>query len=312
MKWMRCVLLVFSCMSTAFALPLQKIVVFGDSLSDTGNLYDAMWQQLPLSPPYFKGRFSDGPVWVEWLPKYLAKDEKAFEVENYAFGGAVVLDDGGVEFEGAYLTLTSQVDAYFLKHKDKLTHDGVLYIILMGGNDYIAPEEQTTARVDAVVSKISAEAARLAADGAKFILVGNVPDLGKSPLAREQELEVLLSDISSQHNLKLLQRVDVLKQSYPKTDWLFFDIHQFFMDAVSHPEKYDFEYASEPCIHLDGESLMKSSVMQLAAHPGLLYQTQLNCDKYLFFDAAHPTRRGHEIAASLAVDLIQSHLKDKA
>ena len=49
------------------ATPLQNIVVFGDSLSDNGNLYEIMKHQLPQSPPYYKGRFSNGPVWVEHL-----------------------------------------------------------------------------------------------------------------------------------------------------------------------------------------------------------------------------------------------------
>ncbi len=39
--------------------PLHNIVVFGDSLSDNGNLYEIMKHQLPQSPPYFEGRFSN-------------------------------------------------------------------------------------------------------------------------------------------------------------------------------------------------------------------------------------------------------------
>ena len=37
----------------ASAVPLNTIVVFGDSLSDNGNLYEYMKRELPLSPPYF-------------------------------------------------------------------------------------------------------------------------------------------------------------------------------------------------------------------------------------------------------------------
>ena len=49
------------------ATPLHNVVVFGDSLSDNGNLYELMRHQLPPSPPYFEGRFSNGPVWIEHL-----------------------------------------------------------------------------------------------------------------------------------------------------------------------------------------------------------------------------------------------------
>ncbi|MHC4946335.1 MAG: hypothetical protein ACYTG7_25250, partial [Planctomycetota bacterium] len=38
---------------------------FGDSLTDTGNTFALTGGSFPLSPPYFDGRFSDGPVWIE-------------------------------------------------------------------------------------------------------------------------------------------------------------------------------------------------------------------------------------------------------
>ena len=46
--------------------PFSEIVVFGDSLSDTGNLNLASGGVF-AGPPYFSGRFSNGPVWVEVL-----------------------------------------------------------------------------------------------------------------------------------------------------------------------------------------------------------------------------------------------------
>jgi len=35
------------------ATPLHNVVIFGDSLSDNGNLYEFMKHQLPQSPPVF-------------------------------------------------------------------------------------------------------------------------------------------------------------------------------------------------------------------------------------------------------------------
>ncbi|KAJ2358981.1 hypothetical protein H4S01_006197, partial [Coemansia sp. RSA 2610] len=42
------------------------LYVFGDSLSDTGRL-QAMTHGLIPPPAYWKGRFSSGPVWNEYL-----------------------------------------------------------------------------------------------------------------------------------------------------------------------------------------------------------------------------------------------------
>ena len=43
---------------------LTQIVAFGDSLIDTGNVFAATGQP---PAPYYDGRFSNGPVWVEYL-----------------------------------------------------------------------------------------------------------------------------------------------------------------------------------------------------------------------------------------------------
>src|SRR5215475_11575436 len=66
------------------ATTLTKLVVFGDSLSDTGNLFAATFGAVPPSPPYFQGRFSNGPVWVDALARKLT-----LPVENFAIGGAL-------------------------------------------------------------------------------------------------------------------------------------------------------------------------------------------------------------------------------
>ncbi|MHC5830296.1 MAG: SGNH/GDSL hydrolase family protein, partial [Nostoc sp.] len=54
----------------ASAASFDQLYVFGDSLSDTGNIYNATYatgKPYPASPPYFEGRFSDGPIWVDYL-----------------------------------------------------------------------------------------------------------------------------------------------------------------------------------------------------------------------------------------------------
>jgi phospholipase/lecithinase/hemolysin len=66
--------------STAFS----RLFVFGDSLSDTGNLY-AMTGGYP-PPPYWNGRFSNGKLWVEYLADSLQMPIAAGD--NYAVAGA--------------------------------------------------------------------------------------------------------------------------------------------------------------------------------------------------------------------------------
>ena len=50
----------------AVGISPSKVIVFGDSLSDIGNIDDATFGVVPGSS-YFSGRFSNGPAWVERL-----------------------------------------------------------------------------------------------------------------------------------------------------------------------------------------------------------------------------------------------------
>ena len=80
-----------ACATTASAQSYTRLVVFGDSLSDNGNLYAVTGGTQPLSPPYYQGRFSNGPVFTELLGfnagRYTAGAPVTGSV-NYAFGGA--------------------------------------------------------------------------------------------------------------------------------------------------------------------------------------------------------------------------------
>jgi phospholipase/lecithinase/hemolysin len=48
------------------AIPFTDLVVFGDSMSDVGNVYRATNETHP-GPWSFDGRFSDGRAWEEYL-----------------------------------------------------------------------------------------------------------------------------------------------------------------------------------------------------------------------------------------------------
>ncbi|KAJ9074553.1 hypothetical protein DSO57_1005294 [Entomophthora muscae] len=68
----------------------DHVIVFGDSLSDTGNYFRHISSGTFPDPDFsFQGRFSNGPVWVEYLAKSL--DAK---LTNYAYASSTT--DGNV------------------------------------------------------------------------------------------------------------------------------------------------------------------------------------------------------------------------
>ena len=88
---------------SSYALPYGGMYVFGDSLSDTGDLFTFCKSNaacptfpvgFPFAPPiapYDNGRFSNGPVWVEYLAQGLGLPAPApsnVGGANYAWGGA--------------------------------------------------------------------------------------------------------------------------------------------------------------------------------------------------------------------------------
>ncbi|MGK7958019.1 MAG: hypothetical protein AB4063_22600, partial [Crocosphaera sp.] len=73
-----------------------------------------------------------------------------------------------------------------------------------------------------VVGNITTALMRLIDLGAQNILVGNVPDLGQTPLA-SQYTPNNLTELSEQHNTLLNQALRELRQSNPGVDLFLFD-----------------------------------------------------------------------------------------
>src|SRR5262249_34260293 len=73
----------------ARASDFGSMVIFGDSLSDVGNAYNSDLHLDP-TPPYYNGRFSNGPLWVEDLAASLSLANPAPSTSSgrdYAYGG---------------------------------------------------------------------------------------------------------------------------------------------------------------------------------------------------------------------------------
>ena len=131
------------------ARPITNLFVFGDSLSDSGNLLAVTGNQRQ-SPPYFEGRFSDGPVWVESLAPLLDL-EIDFEINvtedplanDQAFGGA---QSGFGSNSGAPVGLLSQIENFAAAGGGFEGND--LIVVRVGANDYFSLVNANPARTD--------------------------------------------------------------------------------------------------------------------------------------------------------------------
>lgn len=285
------------CLSTfVSATTLNKVVVFGDSLSDNGNLYEYMKRRLPLCPPYYEGRFTNGPVWVELLVESYFPQTVKTHLLDYAFAGAAVADSAD---DDTLFTLHSQVDSYLLTHQDK-ADDKSLYVLWIGANDYLnIPENLSEYSVEQAVRGVNAgilrNLQRILDKGAKHILVLNLPDLGQTPIARDFNAVAELTASSNQHNAMLFDNVTTLKKAYPDVQWLFFDIRTALDEMILSPEQYGFTNVKDTCYESAIDNLSARSVLTIASH--IKKKNSLNnaCDGFLFFDPVHPSALAHRI-----------------
>lgn len=252
------------------AQPISKLVIFGDSLSDNGNSYEYSHHQKPPSPMYYRGRYSNGPIWVDYVRDQLASHPVLL---NYAFGGAGVLQSQPHAF-----TLSQEVDSYLLAHR-KPPESNSWFVIWIGANDYLAHPDATPATANKVVTEIERNALRLAQHGAQHIILLALPDLGHTPFAQDLDLQIPLFDISETHNRLLKDRVGQLQTKFSKIDWQYRNANQVLVHLVSHSKQYAMNHIAKRCFE-----------------PGI-GQHKVDCSGYVFFDQFHPTTQIHKMFA---------------
>src|SRR4051812_20789394 len=97
--------------------PFLNLVVFGDSLSDVGNVQNNFFVDIP-GPYYWNGRFSNGPVYAETLATGLglpALNRSTASGTDYAYGGAKTTGTG---FPDSLVVkdIDDQVNQYLSSH----------------------------------------------------------------------------------------------------------------------------------------------------------------------------------------------------
>lgn len=174
----------------AAAAPYDAVYVFGDSLSDRGNLADAFGSPFP-DPPSFHNSFTDGDVAMTRVAAAFGLSDEPSQWltrttptgTSYAVGGATAQAEafGGL----ADINLPQQVAAYLAGGP---ADPSALYTLFIGGND-VTHATMTMTGAAAITAAVTSELGaldQLKAAGARNFLVVNVPDVGGIPLfARE-------------------------------------------------------------------------------------------------------------------------------
>jgi len=262
--------------------PIERVVSFGDSLSDTGNMFNESQWKLP-SASWFVGRFSNGPTWVE----NLAFDNELV-LNNWAIGGAQTKD---AQF-GLIHGIDSQIESFASYAKRARDYDPsrTLFTFLIAGNDFVNDDKSA----ERIVAQQEAALVHLARVGARKILVVNLPDLSRAPVFRMGRTDgnAVLAKVRH-YNARIGEIAQRVAQATGATIHVV-DAFRSFDELVTSPADHGFVNAVDSCLAIDD-----TSSLNYIRQPKMRRDCRPN--DYVFWDTLHPTARVHRLMAEWAV-----------
>lgn len=286
----------------------DKIIVFGDSLSDNGNFYSSTFRLIPKSPPYYKGRFSNGLTWVENLAVAMhLNPESKDQLADFAYGGAKAETDKN--------DIAWQVHAYLEKSINDHEKDKHLFVIWIGNNDYLTGRGDLENLTTNTIASIQKHMEILIKNGAKNLLILNLPDLGQTPLARLAGLDYasIVSQMVRLHNAKLRAMLAHEKAKYAGVKFIFYDVTHYFQDAIAHPAKYGIKNSKDACYEGDAFMFTVLDDPKFASYKERVSNTGAivycgDADEHLFWDHVHPTRVVHQRIAEAVFAQLKTYI----
>lgn len=270
-----------------------KLYAFGDSLSDTGNINTITFGIEPGSD-YWRGRFSNGPVWVERLGYRLGKAPGLFyrdpafasQTDGYSFahGGAAAVERW---YLPDFLEAQGQASYYWNQaRKGRVTARSYdIATLWIGGNDYLLYDERSA---PTVVNGVMRSLRTLDATGIGHIVVFNLPYLGEIPGEIRGPDRAALNRVSGQHNSLLhaeLQRFRPTARARIVT----VDANRIFSLVRQGVGGFT---VTKPGDRGSRTGSCKGDGLLLAACPA----------HYFFYDGVHPTASGHQFIAGVVLD----------
>lgn len=258
--------LMFFAGASALATTLSSIVAFGDSLSDNGNFFG--YTGYPPTP-YYQGRFSNGPVWVEYLAETLG-----VTLDDQACSGATTGYANYITGE-SYWGLSWQIDNFLTT--PTASPDESLYTIWAGANDFFAdPMSNPLVSVGHVGYALD----QLSSAGADNILILSMPDLGITPeFSSDPLLSALATNWSAAYNDALQASLGEFSATYSG--------NLYTVDAFAMFDDLAVAFINTTDAYLPD---------------GLL--AGLDPNDFVYWDGIHPTTRLHWLVAQETADTV--------
>ncbi len=272
---------------------IHTLVSFGDSLSDTDATSNMMFHILPNRKTWFAGDFTDGWVWAEYAAQDLGITpyNEAWGAAGAApqaivrsFPGAGWLARAGVGFY--FPSIVQQAGLYDKRVVQILPRnpDETLYSVLIGGNDFVNYDEPVSTVLSGMAATLQA---LIQTDGAKNIVVMNLPDVTAAPvfLQTKAAIKAQVEAKLNQYDAALPALVAQISAQYPQVNLHLFDTRAVFDQVLQNPQAYGFIDSTDPCLGAGASSYSSTVAMRPTC----------NGYNYVFWDTLHPTTAVHKI-----------------
>ena len=307
-RYMRFVLAVTILLGFAggtWAQTFNSVVVFGDSLSDSGNI-----AQVNGLPPGTSFITNPDPVWAEIVAQAFGASgtNSLAGGTNYAWGGACV--DPNVACENPVPTTQQQISQHLSGGN---ADPDTLYMIWGGVNDISAVTEEnqsdaqgsldgTLQAAEAYVDQIRG----LQDAGARYVVVLNLPDVGKTINAKRDGPVAAagLSALVQAYNEALDTGLGSLEHGIiPVNASALLD------EIIENPGNYGFTNIDEIACTPGSNPLRPSGgIESLVCGPtdsGYLSPPKTD-ETYLFADGSHPSGLGHAAVAGMVISTLEA------
>lgn len=278
---------------SAAAQTIGGLEFFGDSNSDDGNAWRISGKVFPASPPYWQGRFGDGPVWSELLRDRLGIAPGRYA--NHAVGGAYTgrgnrvsdIAPGSKLGEAMRKTgLLSQVEAYIASGKKPAAD--TLFVVWAGDNDYDAVDRVDPQAVTRAIANIEETVRRLAAAGVAQFMVVNINEDLVFPDGRAANAQAWNKVNAADHNARLAKVIKALRKQL-NVPIILFDSSAVTQAISADPARFGFAEVIRPCY---SGSIIEHG--KPCADPG----------RHVFWDGSHISHAAQKLIADQAMRTI--------
>jgi phospholipase/lecithinase/hemolysin len=287
---------------------INHLVVFGDSLSDPGNLSRNTFGFVVPHSIFYQGHFSNGPIWADYVENALH-----WSVDNYAVGGART-HPSPFPSNLVIPSLAQQIDESLGRLK-QLEANKTLIALWIGPNNYLRNDwayqdahgepktKLLTQAVAQTISDIEGQIYRLEKLGFQHIVIGSMPELGginRDPKDSSPYSDATLYMATRLHNQALHLMLERITAKHSQLKLITYQAYSINKATYDNPSAYGFSRLDSPCF--------------VGSVYGEFYAEQTFCSDpmgYKFWEYIHPnTRMQCYYASQFLSDIAQGGLID--